>query len=254
MHVSTLGVPAPTRRRPALSRLVVAGAAAALASVVAFASSAHATLLESGVSVTAPTTVTVGDDVDVTIELDDAADLFAYSITLTIDPTLLAVDPDSLTGPDGGFTSIDLDGSTVTIVHTRLGTSPGLTGPVTLASLTFTALASGPATIAVPLVEQLDSETQSTTLSDAAEATTTIEPADDTSTPTPTPSTTPTPDLVDDGDSEAVGGTGSGTGTTGGALTATGANSGAIVAMVLAAIALIVSGTLALRRRRAVTR
>lgn len=109
------------------------------------------------VTVTAPATADEGDTVTVAIPVDTVADLYAYDLTVTYDPALLEFDPASATLPAGGHSSLADAGGTIHLTHTRLGTSPGLDGPQTLATLTFTALGGGTATVQLADATFIDS-------------------------------------------------------------------------------------------------
>lgn len=240
-----------------MTRSLSLGAAAALGTALALtlgvaAPAASAPLPDPPITITAPAEVTVGDPVVVDIAARDVVDLFAFELTLVIDPALVSFDPSSVVGPEGGFTTASIDGDVVTIIHTRLGTSPGLAGDLSLATLTFTALAAGNAPFAVAALTSLDSSAEPTTASDVASASTTVlaPVAEPTPTPPTTPAPTPTasPDLADSGDVSGVGGD---------PLATTGADRDALIALIALAAALLVAGTaaaiVAVRRRRAVT-
>lgn len=95
------------------------------------------------------TTITEGDTLTVTIAADTVADLYAYDLEVGYDSTLLSFDVDSAVYPAGGFGDALTGTDAVTFSNTRLGTSPGLAGPQTLVSFTFTALAAGSADISL---------------------------------------------------------------------------------------------------------
>jgi cohesin domain-containing protein len=85
----------------------------------------------------------VGDQVTVTVKATAAADLYAYDLTLAYDSHLLKyVDGSATTDVSGATYATAHDGS-LSIVHTKLGSSPSADGVVTLASVTFTGLTSG---------------------------------------------------------------------------------------------------------------
>ncbi|WP_083648906.1 cohesin domain-containing protein [Cellulosimicrobium sp. CUA-896] len=210
---------------------------------------------------TAPASVEAGASIEVTVAVTGAADLYAYDLAVAYDPDLVTYAADSAVTPDGGFSDVADDGAgTVAVAHTRLGSSPGLAGDQTLATLTFTAVAAGDAAFAVPAVTLVGADSATVDLTDAGSATTTIAaapvPTDD---PTDDPSGTPTDpgtsDPDDDGspDPTSTSGTGSGAGSggsggSGGPLASTGASVAAIVAAALLAVAAGV-GVLVARRR-----
>lgn len=172
MPESTLRRARGSRRWSAL--LAVTGALLGVALVAAPA--AHAAPATTGVlTITADATATAGDTVTVAIAADATADLFAYDVVVSYDPALLSYDADSLVTPDGGFAAASADAGAVTLTHTRLGTSPGLTGAQTLATVTFTTLAAGDARIAVTGGTLIGTEGESTPIDTTGlEAMTTI--------------------------------------------------------------------------------
>jgi len=244
----------PLRRRAAL----VAGLALAAAAVTA---PAHAAPSVTDVALAAPATVEVGAEVTVTVTGTGALDLYAYDLAVSYDPDLVAFVAGSGTTPDGGFDDVSDDASgTVAVTHTRLGTSPGLEGDVTLATLTFTAVADGDAAFAVPAATLVGADAAQASLTDAASAVTTITAA---ATPTTPPTDVPT-DVPTDGQSPDDGGTtapgdddasdssspSTGSGSSGW-LASTGASIAWVVAVALLAVAAGV--VVLLVRRRAVT-
>lgn len=132
------------RRRPTALLAAVAGLGLALLA----APTAHAaTEAYEALTVTADSSVTVGDTVTVSVEATGLVDLYAYTLTVDYDPALLAYDDGSATYPSGGYDSTSADDGTLTFSATRMGSSPGLTGDQNLVTFTFTALASGTAAI-----------------------------------------------------------------------------------------------------------
>jgi hypothetical protein len=105
------------------STLVAAGA---FGLAVLTAAPAQAAPTAATAAIDAPATVTIGTAFDVELTIPDTADVYAYEITLEADSVQYR--DDSVTGPDGGFDSVEQDGDALTIVHTRLGTSPALDG------------------------------------------------------------------------------------------------------------------------------
>ena len=231
-------------RRPRLGTVIVAGGLALGLSLLG-AGSAIAAPSATSVTLTATPAVEVGQPIDVSVGLKAAVDVYSYAITLDFDPKLLDYVDDSATaGPSGGFDSVEEGEGTVTIVHTRLGTSPALAGdlPVTLA---FSTIGSGDATItaSVSLVDTLGA---TTTLTDVATAPVAIaalpvepepsaEPSTNPSTDTPQPTSTAAATVVKDDGSLAV----------------TGFSIGALVVFAILAIGV---GFLVVRRRTASAR
>ncbi len=239
------------RRRAAL----VAGLALAAAAVTA---PAHAAPSVARIDLDAPASVEVGVPFTVTVVATGAVDLYAYDLSLAYDPDLVAFVDDSAVTPDGGFADTSDDGvGTVSVTHTRLGTSPGLEGDVTLATVTFTGVAAGDADLAVPAAVLVGTDSEQVALTDAASVTTTIAPAP---TPTDPPTDVPTGGgtTPTDGSTTAAGDDGasdpssspSGS-TSAGSLARTGASIAWIAGAALLAVAAGVVVLLA--RRRAVT-
>ncbi|MCB7137439.1 cohesin domain-containing protein [Cellulosimicrobium marinum] len=257
---------APTRRR-ARRRATLTGGLALAAGLLTAVSTGPAALAAPSVaelSVTAPESVEVGDTVEVTVAVTGAVDLYAVDLAVAYDADLVEPVADGATTPDGGFSDVVDDGTgTVAVAHTRLGSSPGLEGDVTLATLTFTAVAAGDATFDVPVVTFVGADSETQTAQDAGTATTAITAAPaptaaptDTSTDTAAPTDPATTAPVTDDDttadptSTATAGTGSGTG---GPLASTGASVAAIVVAALLAVATGV-GVLVARRRAVASR
>lgn len=104
-----------------------------------------------------PLEVSVGETVTVTAAATGLVDAYAYELDISYDPALLAYVDGSAVAPAGGFDSASDDGSSVAVVASRLGTSPGLVGDQVLVTLTFTAVAAGDAEIAVSGGQFVDS-------------------------------------------------------------------------------------------------
>jgi len=238
------------RRRAAL----VGGLALAAAAVFA---PAHAAPSVTDVELSAPATVEVGAEITVTVAATGVVDLYAYDVAVSYDPDLVAFVADSAVTPGGGFAEASDDPSgTVAVAHTRLGTSPGLEGDVTLATLTFTAVADGDAAFAVPAATLVGADAEQASLTDAAAATTTITAV---AVPTDPPTDVPTdgPTTPADGGTTAPGDDGasdpssSPADSSGGSLATTGASIAWVAGAALLAVAAGV--VVLLVRRRAVT-
>lgn len=104
-----------------------------------------------------PASVSVGDTVTVTVSATGLTDLYAYDLDVAADPELLAFVAGSGTTPAGGFGSATGEAGTVSVIATRLGTSPGLVGDQTLVTLSFTALTAGTAEISLAAGSLVDS-------------------------------------------------------------------------------------------------
>ncbi|MCS5720275.1 cohesin domain-containing protein [Herbiconiux sp. CPCC 205763] len=229
-------------------RTAVLTGAVALGLTLLGASPALAAPTTASVALTATPSVSVGDTVDVGIGLLGAADVYAYEVTLSYDPALFSYVADSATAPAGGYDTVKESAGSVTLVHSRLGTSPSLGGDVA-ASLQLTALAGGtaPAALTAASVTLVDPAGETTTLTDVATAAVAIAPlATETPTPTPSPTATTTPGGDTDPASTSTAGSSSGD------LAATGFGIGALLLVAAAAVAAGV--LLVIRRRTAGTR
>jgi hypothetical protein len=179
-------------RRPRLGTAVAAGGLALGLSLLG-AASATAAPSTTSVALTATPAVEVGQPIDVGVDLKGAVDVYSYAITLDFDPELLDYVEDSATeGPAGGFDTVEEGEGTVTIVHSRLGTSPALAGdlPVTLA---FSTIGSGEATITAS-VSLVDTAGATTAIADAASAAVAIAALPEPPEPSTEPSTNPATD------------------------------------------------------------
>lgn len=242
------------------STLVAAGA---FGLAVLTAAPAQAAPTATTATIDAPATVTVGTAFDVDLTIPDTADVYAYEITLEADSVQYR--DDSVTGPDGGFDSVEQDGDALTIVHTRLGTSPALDGDLAT-SISLTPTAVGSVDLDVTSITLVGSDGTSTTLDDPA-STTVVVAAAATTAPTapPTPGATtppgdgggtgapgdPTAPGADPTDGATAGaGAGGDDRPTGGDLAWTGAD---VAPWIAASIALLAAGgtLITLRARRA---
>lgn len=173
----------PETPPPRRSRLVTASVTLAASGLLILGTAGPAAAVivspayESLVLTAAPDAVSVGDTVTVTASASALADAYAYDLDIAYDPALLSFVADSEVVPEGGFGSSSDDGDSVSVVATRLGTSPGLTGDHDLVTLTFTAIAPGDAAITLSAGEIIDSAGASTpvdTESDTLSATVVI--------------------------------------------------------------------------------
>jgi len=244
-------LPARPRRARTRALALLTAAIAVFGGSLAVAPAAHAA---TGVTVTAPVAVTAGDTVTVTVAADAGADLFAYDLTLGYDPALLAFAAGSETYPPGGYGALTESAGTVTFTNTRLGTSPGLTGPHELVTFSFTALTSGAATISLDAATFLDSASASQSLPQPVTATVEIAAAPGTPAPTPAPGPgAPGTDAPEAGEGAADDAAASDpVGTPAGSLAATGGDVVMWIVAGAAGIALLALGVvLMVRRRRA---
>ncbi|ROP74398.1 hypothetical protein [Curtobacterium sp. PhB115] len=180
-------------RATIVSSTLVAAGAIGLAALTA--SPAQAAPTATTATIDAPTTATVGAAFDVDLTIAATTDVYAYEITLDADADSVAYVEDSVAGPDGGFDSVEQDGDALTIVHTRLGTSPALSGDLAT-SISLTPGAAGTVDLAVTSITLVDASGAATTLTDPAATTVVVEAAataTPTATPTAAPTATPTP-------------------------------------------------------------
>ncbi|MBD8061382.1 cohesin domain-containing protein [Oceanitalea stevensii] len=190
----------PRPRRAAIAAPLCAGL------LVLSAAPALAAPETTGLSLSVPATAAVGDTVSLGLELGETADVYAYALTVEVDPEVLAVVPDSATGPSGGFDSTEVSGPDATVVHSRLGSSPALAGDLA-AGVELTAVGPGTTTVEVS-VELVAADGTTTSLPAvastevvvAAPAPTPTEPEPTEPEPSPTePAPTPSPTDDDDG-------------------------------------------------------
>lgn len=183
-HISA-SPPRATRRLG----VALTAALALLGPVAAAAPAAHAAPPTAALALSLSSAdVTAGDTFVATIIGSGVSDLYSYDLEIAFDPALFVPTGDEPTGPAGGFTSAVTDADTVTVSHTRLGTSPGLesTGDLTLASVPFRAVAAGSSAVGVTSVRLVSSGGDVTTAVTVASVPLVIAAA-------PTPSPTPSP-------------------------------------------------------------
>jgi hypothetical protein len=243
-----------------LRAAVVIGGGLGLVALTAAPASAAPTAVTA--TITAPATATVGDTLDVAVTVPATADVYGYQVDLTADADVLAVVDGSVTGPEGGFDAVRRTGDTVTLLHTRLGTSPALSGDLT-ASVDLRATVPGDIDLAVTRVTLVAADGSTTVLTDPASTRVTVAAVP---TPTPTATAAPTPGTTPGTDPTSVPGTGNGAGGSGsgtdadsagtasrtpagGALAFTGADLAPWLATSAALLAL--GGGIVLARRRA---
>jgi len=223
--------------------LAAGGVALGLSMVVASPALAAPTAT---VTITATPEVEAGGVVDASVALAGTVDAYSYAITITFDPALLDyVDGSASEGPAGGFDNVEEGSGSVTMLHSRLGTSPALEGDLA-ASLQFTSLAAGDATLTTS-VTLVDTALATTVLADAATAPVTITAVPVETTP-PTATTPPT----SGGDTTSTPTAAPASSTNGdGSLAITGFGAGALAVFAIAALGI---GFVALRRRSASAR
>ena len=230
----------PRHRRTAL----MAGALAIGLSLVGVGPALAAPSVSSVTLTVSPTTLEVGDTVVASATLVATADVFAYEVTFSFDEDIFEYVDGSATGPEGGFDAATEAPGTVTITHTRLGTSPTLSGDIALTA-EFLSIGDGETGIEIPTVTLFDSEGGTTPLTDVASSEElTVEPIEVVQpSPSPSPSTSASPSPTTAPTDE------------GGPLAFTGSTiGGSIAIIVLAALAALALGIVLVRRRIASTR
>ncbi|MFB3978778.1 cohesin domain-containing protein [Microbacterium proteolyticum] len=138
-----------------------------------------------------PTDATEGDTLIATVIGTGVSDVYAFDLVFAVTEGVLASASETPAGPAGGFTSAVDGPGTITVSHTRLGTSPGLSGEVVLATVPLRATGSGAARVELTSVRLVSSTSETVTQTAVASETVDIV-ALPTPTPTPTPSATPT--------------------------------------------------------------
>src|SRR6218665_1322962 len=162
--------PARIPRRHATSLTLAASALLFFVAAPAASAAVDGAGYDSIVVTAEPESVSVGDTITVTAVATGLVDAYAYDLDLSFDPALIAFDSDSEITPAGGFGSAAADAGTLSVVGTRLGTSPGLTGTQTLVTLTFTALAPGTTEIALSSGRLVDAEGTAAEIDTTSEA------------------------------------------------------------------------------------
>jgi len=182
------------RPRTALATGALAVGLVALGSTAALAAPAPIAPGITSAAITAPAAATVGDTVDATVALTGTSDVYAYELVVEYDPAVLDYVDDSATAPEGGFDPVDEADGTLTVTHTRLGTSPSLAGDLSV-GLRFTAIGAGDGTLDLASVELVGSTGLTTTLAAPSSAPLAVAaapapPVD----PAPAPAPAPVPD------------------------------------------------------------
>jgi hypothetical protein len=234
------------------ARAVLAGALGAAGVLGAAPAALAAPPAPAAITIAAPAGAVAGDVIDVVISAKSVTDLYAWEADLAYDPALLAYVPDSAEFAPGGFDVAAEAAGVLSLAHTRLGSSPGLSGDLTLATVQLTVLAAGQGALDLDSITLVNSADEAATIDDAAAAAVALAAAP-TPTPTPTPTTTPSPTLTAT-PTPTPSPTPSPTKTAGGALAVTGPASGnPLAAALVAAAGIGLGAALVLRRRQAVS-
>lgn len=249
---ATTAAPAKTTTARRLAAVLVA--ALAVAAPIAAAPAASAATPEAEITLTVTPTATAGDTIEATLTATGVVDLYAYDLELTFPDDLLAVDAEGITEtPEGGFDSAVTDAGTLTLTHTRLGTSPGLSTAadetLTLAVIPFSTLAAGTATIDLASVRLVSTTGDVTLITDVASAPVDIAAAPVTPEPEPEPSVTPSPTASASPSATATP-VPAGSGSSDGDLAVTGSDAAPWLITGALGIALIAAGAVFVIRRR----
>ena len=113
-----------------------------------------------------------------------ATDLYAATVRIRYDADRVALDPGAVTSEFPGMFSVSGVEGAVDFTVTRLGTSSGRTGDLSLGSLGFVAKSAGEALLRVDEVSIVDSALASTTLAPAIGLTYTVAPSSEAPVPT----------------------------------------------------------------------
>jgi amidase len=109
-----------------------------------------------------------GETTRVSVQARNIPDAYSYTATIRFDPTKVTPDLDGLTSGTSGLTKAFVSGSTLVVVHTKLGSSPAAVGNIELADIPFRARAGGLGAVSVAAVAIVGS--------DSTEATTFVRP------------------------------------------------------------------------------
>lgn len=165
MPASRFALPSSPRSRSRSRLLVLLGTVGAACLALGSASTVAAVVaLNADARATAELSATEGDIGDpVTLELAalDADDLYSATVQIGYRPSVVALDFDSIASDfDGMWSAVgraDGDRATVDLTVTRLGTSDGIAGEVTLGTLDFVGLAPGDPNVTVEKLTVVDS-------------------------------------------------------------------------------------------------
>ncbi|ROR96408.1 hypothetical protein EDD28_0992 [Salana multivorans] len=246
----------PARTATPIRTIAVLALATLTATIAPAALAAPST---STLTITAPAEVAVEETVSVVVDLGEVTDLYSYALDLAYDADVLTFV--SATAPDGGFDSTDADGGRVAVVHSRLGTSPGLAGELSV-ELVFTASAPGDSQLVVTALDLVGSDGEVSSPETLPETTVTVLAPAPSVSPSPSPTTSASlsaSPTTSDGASGPSSTTGSApdptdtatSGSSGGRLSSTGAD---VLPLLLGALALTGLGAFLAVRRKAARR
>ncbi|WP_162893106.1 cohesin domain-containing protein [Microbacterium halotolerans] len=139
--------PEDRRRRAAAAAI---GVVTAVGAVLLGAAPALAAPAQVGaVELSAPETGEVGDVIEVAVAATDAADVYAAQFELGYDDEALRYVTDSAAFLDGGYGTVSEETGAAQLAYTRLGSSPGISGDVTVVTVSFEVLRAGEATVSI---------------------------------------------------------------------------------------------------------
>lgn len=108
--------------------------------------------------------ISAGDDFQVTVSGKQIIDLYAYEVNLTYDASRLTLVDSKIEGSGFSVNPI-VKGNKIQIAHTQIGNVAGQSGQVTLAKLTFRATSQGKADIVLDTVKMVNSQLATTEVS-----------------------------------------------------------------------------------------
>ncbi|MCD4536534.1 dockerin type I domain-containing protein [Nocardioides sp. cx-169] len=114
-----------------------------------------------------------GETAHVTVHARKVPDAFSYTAKIRFDPTKVTPVVDEVTSGVSGLTRATVSGSTVTVVHTKLGSSPSAAGDFTMADIPFVAKGAGLGEVRLASVSLLGAESTVPTTYDAPPVTVT---------------------------------------------------------------------------------
>ncbi|MBW7462256.1 cohesin domain-containing protein, partial [Paenibacillus sepulcri] len=112
----------------------------------------------------------VGQVVRIALQGRELADVYAFDVTLSYDPAKLRFKEASSSIP-GMSTNPILSAGQVRFAHTKIGKTAGVGGSATLATLSFEAVGTGEANVAIKELKLVDSKLNMTTLQPDARST-----------------------------------------------------------------------------------
>lgn len=105
--------------------------------------------------------VSVGDDVEVSIQGQNVSDLYGYEVMLTYDAERLEFVPEQTNGTFEGFKVVQSSGNQVKFAYTKIGKSAGENGNLHICSFIFEAKKSGAAQVNLQKITTVTSQLQS---------------------------------------------------------------------------------------------